>query len=218
MKRKYLGDSLDHVKRTVIAGCEEAGAAGVHVLPMVTDDPTWPPDDPAWDSYAWLLGLDRKFLRNVGLPFAFVRDRSLKPKEQKARWISVREAYFAAAGGFDGDLFLDPDTGLAFGGVEAAYLKGRPKPKDPAYVHRHELEKLTAGTDRLVVLYQHKHLGDPEGYLDKAKERLGEKGLESFGYWLTHISIMFISRSAARLKPVRSYFERRLAGGKHRIR
>jgi hypothetical protein len=49
MRREYLGDSLDHPKRTVIAVCAECNEKEMRVLPMVTDAPTWQQDDPAWD-------------------------------------------------------------------------------------------------------------------------------------------------------------------------
>jgi hypothetical protein len=224
MRREYLGDSLDHPKRTVIAACEEYNQTEMRVLPMVTDEPTWVQGDPAWECYAWLLGLVRdstpreELILNKGLPFTFTRDDSLSIRQQRERWLSQRRAYFDSVADYRGDLFLDPDTGLGFQHSETAHKDGRPNRNDHAFVYRRELEQLTKDNDRLLVIYQHKHQGNAAGYLDEAKDLLSESRLTSFGYMLTHISFSFVSRSGDRLARLQQYFEKKLRGAPERIK
>jgi hypothetical protein len=218
MRREWLGDTFDHIKGSVIATCEESVARDIHVLPMVTDDPPWPTSDPAWDCYGWVVCRGPILILNKNMPFAFVRDTTLSLRQQYDRWLTIRQAYFANVKDFRGDLFLDPDTGIAFPDVEDAYSKGRPKKNDHAYIHRHELVEMTQGNERLLIVYQHKHQGNPLGYLEATKKRLEESGLHSFGYSLTHASMVFICRSTERLRQLQQHFENKLRGAPTRIK
>src|SRR5438874_31371 len=100
MRREYLGDSLDHPKRTVIAACEECNQTEIRALPMVTDAPTWDQNDPAWECYAWLLGLVKdsvprnESILNKGLPFTFTRDGVIPVRQQRESWLAQRRHYF----------------------------------------------------------------------------------------------------------------------------
>lgn len=58
MRREWLGDTFDHIKGAVISACEESNANDVHVLPMITDSPTWQTKDPAWGSYGWVVRVE----------------------------------------------------------------------------------------------------------------------------------------------------------------
>jgi hypothetical protein len=207
MRREWLGDTFDHIKGSVIRTCEESIAKDIHVLPMVTDSPLWPDTDPAWDCYAWVVSRDKDAILNKNESFAFLRDARLRLRQQYDNWLALRQHYFENLQRFTGDLFLDPDTGIAFQDVEAAYHRGRPKRHDHAYVHRRELEQLTKDNERLLIVYQHKHQGNPLGYLAATKERLKQSGLNSFGYSLTHASMIFICRSSARLAALSAWLE-----------
>ncbi len=235
MKREWLGDILDHVKGSVIKACEDGNAKDVHVLPMITDRSPSAQDDPAWNCYAWVMGRDArrnpKVFLNRDRPFAFIR-----AEVSNADWLALRQDYIRRANAsFTGDLFLDPDTGIASPDVEKAFLKGRPKntvrrtrhgnreTNDHAYIHRAELASLTEGTDRFLIVYQHKHQGNAD-YLAATLERVGQirlsggQYLSCFGYSLTHASTIFICRSPARLEELRNHLEGKLKGAPNRIK
>jgi hypothetical protein len=116
-----------------------------------------------------------------------------------------------------GDLFLDPDTGLGFPSAEAAHNEGRPLANDHAFVYRSELARLIGNSNRLIVVYQHKHQGQPNEYISTAKVLLNELGLASFAYSLTHISFLFLSRPGDRLTRLQRFFEQKLRGAPDRI-
>lgn len=126
MNLEYLGDALDHWKGSLFEYLQsERVVRGLVVDPLYTDGDQWTDDDFAL--YACLL--------------------RIKPKQiirHKAS-LADRASYFAEIRQ-NGDLFLDPDTGIATNGASpiAKYVK----PTEVATL-------LQSCGSRLVAIYQH---------------------------------------------------------------
>jgi hypothetical protein len=126
MNLEYLGDALDHWKGSLFEYLQAERVVRDFVVdPMATDADKWTEDD--FGLYACLLRIK---LEQIIRHKAFVTDRS---------------SYFAEIGQ-NGDLFLDPDTGIATDGASpiAKYVK----PRDVVAL-------LQSPSDRLVAIYQH---------------------------------------------------------------
>jgi len=105
MRLQFLGDALDHWKGALFQHlCSENLLKDLHVEPMITDSRIWTPKE--LNTYARLLQLknteriihsDRTFTRTY--PDYF---KSIK---------------------YSGDLFLDPDTGIATGKAYRKHIK-----------------------------------------------------------------------------------------------
>jgi hypothetical protein len=118
----FLGDALDHWKGSLFESLQQNSIVkGFAVDPMARDLPEWKPDDFAL--FAKLLRVDRSQIVSHHRP------------------LSDRGGYFGELE-HRGDLFLDPDTGIA---------TGRPSLN---YVSPMEIANLLEPADRLLVVYQ----------------------------------------------------------------
>ena len=124
MNPDHLGDALDHWKADLLGRLLEAGVVrDLGVVGMFTG--------------AWTTEAVAAYSRLLRVPDLVLRDRSFPGKSRKAYWRDLDEAWP------DGDLFLDPDTGIA----------AHPSPR---HVTVDEIRALTQGSDRLVIVYQHR--------------------------------------------------------------
>ena len=128
MNRTFLGDALDHWKGSLIRQLQDEGLVrNLAVDPMLTDAKKWSDDEVA--TYARLLHVRR----------GQVLSRS-------ARLAESRTEHFKKAGQHQGDIFLDPDTGIRTGRVKAP----------ERYVATGEIgELLSLVPERLLMVYQH---------------------------------------------------------------
>jgi len=126
MNLRYLGDALDHWKGSLFSILAERELLNdLAVDPMATDQSAWRAED--FELYAMLLRIaSTRVLRHQ-------------------RTLAARSAYFAEIR-HSGDIFLDPDTGIATGAVKA-----KVQYVEPADVCR----LLFSGMNRAVVVYQH---------------------------------------------------------------
>jgi hypothetical protein len=126
MKLEYLGDALDHWKGSLFEYLKAEGTLNeLAVDPMATDRDSWKEGD--LQIYARLLHVERHLI----IP-------------HRAR-LADREQYFAEIT-HNGDLFLDPDTGIATSHTSQA----------EKYVRRKELAALLRHPEsRVVIVYQH---------------------------------------------------------------
>jgi hypothetical protein len=124
---QYLGDALDHWKGSLFEHLQNANLlTDFHVDPMASDADLWEDED-------------RRLFAHL------LRIRPLQIVPHAASLSTNRQAYLAEIA-HTGDLFLDPDTGIATRRV-SNYDK---------YVTPHELLKLLdPARQRLVVVYQH---------------------------------------------------------------
>lgn len=125
MNLAFLGDALDHWKGSLFESLDRAGV--IHnfaVDPMASDLAVWQPGD--FSLFAQLLRIDRSQI--------VVHQADL----------SDRRRYFGEIT-HPGDLFLDPDTGVATGTRGASRKHITPS----------ELARLMSPSDRVIAVYQH---------------------------------------------------------------
>ncbi len=121
----FLGDAYDYWKGSLLNHLQRSGLLiNLTIDAMATEPPSWQEED--WTLYASLLNV--------------AHDRVLKHREL----LSVQRANYFQEIPVEGDLFLDPDTGLVTGRVKKA----------ERYVYPRELVRLVEGS-RVVCVYQH---------------------------------------------------------------
>jgi hypothetical protein len=155
------------------------GLRNVHVLPMITDAPlreAWRHEH--FDLYASLLSV--------------IRDRILRQDMEFTA--DTRNRYFTVSDEV-GDIFADPDTG-----VEPRARAGT------GHIRRREIAALLPqGSSRIVLVYQHSYReGDYAAEtLDRIRTDHCLLGCQAFAYKGGSVSMVFISRDAARLEQLR---------------
>ncbi len=182
MNTAFLGDALDHWKGSLFESLQNAGVLmGFGVDPMASDLREWEQED--FDLYARLLRVElHQILQHeIGITGA-------------------RHEYFQSVLKHAGDLFLDPDIGVATGRV-----------RDPEHVMPVEIGHLLhSGTKRIVALYQHvrgrrvAHRVDE--VLGAIREQIGEFGWSS--YESGSVAMLFLSRDCDRAAAVSEHFRR----------
>ena len=125
MNSKYLGDALDHWKGSLISALSQKKLIrNIVVEPMITDATAWLRED--LNTYKRLLNLDST--------------RSIC--HGNSTFLGKRDKYFTKLLKV-GDVFLDPDTGIATGDASKVHIKIS------------ELGKLIIDSDRVLMVYQH---------------------------------------------------------------
>jgi len=174
----FLGDALDHWKGSLFESLQQAGVVrDFAVDPMASDGDAWQPED--FSVLARLLRIDRSRLisHHVGL--------------------SSREQYFEEIA-HRGDLFVDPDTGVATGKVK----------KLESYIKPVEIAQLLEVPDRLLVVYQHVRAQPVCERVDAVCRKLQET--TSRFHWCSYesgtVAMMFLARAKKRTAPVATHF------------
>ncbi len=179
MNLAFLGDALDHWKGSLFESLHGAGVLqNFAVDAMASDAEAWRPEDGAL--LARLLRVEqRQVIRHTAS-------------------LLSREAYFAEID-HRGDLFLDPDTGVATGPV-----------KEPErYVKPEEVKNLLAtAPDRLLVVYQHVRAQRPSDRVDAVlaslRAQAGDFAWSS--YESGTVAMLFLSRKEERACAVADHF------------
>ena len=189
MNSSYLGDALDHWKGALFSYLlEEKALNDLAADPMLTD-----PD-------AWMLDDYRLYARLLNLPGdkVLVHSRSLRD----------RGAYFGEIM-HAGDIFLDPDVGIATHGVRRL----------EQYVEVVDVVRLLfSGLNRMVVVYQHVRGKTVTDRVDKVVSKLPDSL-----FWVSYesgtVAMLFISLAPWRTDHVARSL-RKLLGrhAEHRIR
>jgi hypothetical protein len=183
---KYLGDALDHWKGSLLSLLRGGNAlSNFAVDPMASDLTSWGPDD------------CEVFMR-------LMRITSSELIRHQAS-LNNRTAYFREIS-HAGDLFLDPDTGVATGRVE----------NQRCYVFPSEVGWiLDASRGRLLAIYQHVRAQKVTLRVDQVLETL-KGSIGNFG-WCSYESgsaaMLFFSRDADRTMSVEDCFRNFL--GRH---
>ncbi|MGD1021021.1 MAG: hypothetical protein ABSA12_17075 [Verrucomicrobiia bacterium] len=179
MNRKYLGDALDHWKGSLFE-CLQASSVlrDFAVDPMATDLPDWQPQD---------FSLLAKLLR-------------VNPNQiiQHEHGLRERSKYFGELS-HAGDLFLDPDTGIATGSVTNLAQYVRPK----------EIGDLIAkSAGRLVAVYQHVRAQRVNVRVNAVLAALSAQA--SLSGWCSYesgtVAMLFLARDLQRVDAVRRTF------------
>jgi hypothetical protein len=176
---RHLGDALDHWKGSVIGDLEGA-LHRLHVVPMFTDIDVAQWTEPRLRLYADLLRIDSERILCAGQQFTN----------------GGRTAYIAEANRTDAehDLFIDPDTGIE-----------PPGDSDHRHLRRNDLATfLLNRSDRLALVYQHSRREDnwTAATLRWVLAHPPLTGCHATAYWAGAVSMIFISRSQARLSRV----------------
>lgn len=185
MNLKYIGDALDHWKGSLFEGLQLSGVLrSLAVDPMATDGSEWRPAD------------RRLFARLLRIPVsALIRHRAL---------LTDRGRYFEEIQ-HPGDLFLDPDTGIATGRVT------------PQHVRPDEVVRLLEQRPgRVIAVYQHVRA-------QRVRDRVAEvcKAVSRHGacHWASYesgtVAMLFFSRDRRRVLRIAAYFRRQL--GEHAV-
>ena len=175
MNLDFLGDALDHWKGSLFESLQAKRVLREFAVdPMATDLPRWKPED--FSLYARLLRIEPCGILKHSIP------------------LSVREAYFGEIR-HSGDIFLDPDTGVATGKCSAKHIS-------PA-----EIAKLLR-TDRLVAVYQHVRAQRVADRVDAVCAAVQNKVPNV--YWCSYesgtVAMIFLAFSQERVAEVRNHF------------
>lgn len=191
MNLRYLGDALDHWKGSLFEFLRANNALdNFAVDPVATDLPDWREDDFAL------------FARLLRVP----RDRILTHRFPARE----RQRYFGEIK-HKGDIFLDPDVGVATGRVR---IRER-------YVYPEDVWRLlTSGLNRLVIVYQHVRGARTVARVDRVIGRMGGSGLLSWcSYESGTVAMVFLSLAPHRIRDINNAFRTMLgAHGNGRIR
>jgi hypothetical protein len=181
----FLGDALDHWKGSLFESLQQDRIVDrLAVDPMASDPSSWRDED--FQLFARLL--------RVG-PHQVIQHQAS---------LVQRRRYFEEIT-HEGDLFLDPDTGVATGRV------ARPE----QYVMPSEMTGLLHAASRMVVVYQQVRAQRVRARVDAVLSALaattGRAGWCS--YESGTVALLFLSRTAARTSMVADHFRAML--GRH---
>ena len=183
LRREFIGDALDHWKGSLIRFLEsESLLENLAVVPMITDDLPWGDAD---------ISLYSRLLNAIGNKRILLSVKSFSGE---------RRNYFTAVR-HTGDLFLDPDTGIATGAanrqhVEAADLK--------------LLADLDERRRRLLIIYQH---ASREDFRKRVKVIAGHvlnqvNRIHCTTYEGRQVAMLFFLYSGQRITEVNRAFQR----------
>jgi len=180
MNLKYLGDALDHWKGSVFEGLQRVGVLdNLRIDAMASDAKAWRPED--WHLFARLLRVESDQIVKHAV--------TLKDD---------RQLYFDEVAD-DGDLFLDPDTGIKTGPVKD---RGQ-------YLLPTELFALmNADATRVVAVYQHIRAARTRDRVEVVLRCLRSYHERFFctSYESGTVALLFFSGKRARITVISEYF------------
>ncbi len=193
MNLKYLGDALDHWKGALFGKLQESGLLRRFAVDlMATDLEPWSADD-----------------RRLYCSLVHVENHQLV--EHRADLAQARHSYFDEIA-HDGDLFLDPDTGVATGHVAVP----------TQYVFPGELRDLfIRAEDRVVTVYQHIRARRPEQRIAEVLAAIRSSGsrFTCTSYHSATVAMLFLAPQRVRIEAIADYFQGLLgAHSEQRIR
>ena len=180
MNRTFLGDALDHWKGSLFESLRKSKLLkDFAVDPMASDWSDWQPRDKS--AFAHLLRIDESQLISPEVGLLGRRKQHFDEIEHK------------------GDLFLDPDTGIATGNVKNMNQ----------YVRSEEIEMLLRDFSRLLAVYQHVSRQQVRDRVDAVCSKLN-KDIDGV-YWSSYesatVAMLFLSRSHQRVDEVAEHFK-----------
>jgi hypothetical protein len=180
MNLQFLGDVFDHWKGSLIEELSRARLLrDLSVDPMATDESDWLPSD--FVIYARLLGI---------APQDVLRHEA---------GIAVNRASYMAEITHEGDLFLDPDTGIT---------SGKRKPRYPLkYLYPAELHHFISVPQRVVAVFQHAGRQRTHQRLEILMHKIKSTGSEfaCCSYESVHAAILFFSQDSRRIIHIRNH-------------
>ena len=187
MNLGFLGDALDYWKGSLFFRLQREGILiDFLVDPMLTDPENWHASD--FRLYADLLQ---------------IRPGQILQHRRKLR--GEREQYFAEVT-HTGDLFLDPDTGVAL--RYAGHIE--------KYIRVSEIRQLVGGSlPRILCIYQHIRAKKTRDRVRELISALAKSGTKIYccSYETPTVAMLFISVRQNRIEPLNEYFKNYL--GRH---
>ena len=184
MNTKYIGDAFDHWKGSMISLLAfDSLLRNVIVEPMITDQSPWNLDEK--DTYRRLLRLQETDIV-IHADSTFIGDRN---------------KYFDEIPK-DGDVFLDPDTGIATGKSSRQHVKIS------------EIAELCDNSDRIVMIYQHSARGDFHNRLQIISKRLLSEipQITVMLYKCGFVALIFVSKEIKRMNKLHDFLRFYLKG------
>jgi hypothetical protein len=179
MNLLYLGDALDHWKGSLFDGLQRAGLLNDFRVDALASDPDmWNEDH--YKLYSQLLRIEP--------------DQVVRHKEH----LTNRDGYFREIPN-RGDLFLDPDTGIATCEVK----------KKTQYLFPHEIHALLSADDkRVLVVYQHVRAQSVAGRVYNVMTALTQSPgpFWSCSYQSATVAMLFLSRSNGRIDKICAFY------------
>jgi len=177
---KFLGDAMDHWKGSLFESLQRAGVLHrLAVDPMASDSAMWTQDD--FTLYAQLL--------HVKLSQLVPHDADLG---------ADRHRYFNEIS-HTGDLFLDPDTGIATGHVK----------EQVKYITPSEIRDLLHMTrDRLLIAYQHVRAQPSAKRVNSVLQVLRQHAgpLHWCSYESSTVAMIFVAQQGTRTAAITEHF------------
>ncbi|MGH8679536.1 MAG: hypothetical protein ACREUQ_14445 [Burkholderiales bacterium] len=185
MNLKFLGDALDHWKGSLFESLQKRGILkNFAVDPMASDLAAWEPDD--FTLFSTLLRIDRSQIVPHNCTLA----------DRKNYFAEIRHL---------GDLFLDPDTGVATGKRGAS----------AHHVAASEIAALVGSSDRLLGIYQHVRAQPVSERVDAVCRVIRNEMPK--GQWCSYesgtVAMIFIAQKPERVAGVAEHFSELL--GRH---
>lgn len=187
MNLSFLGDALDHWKGSLFESLQQADVLREFAVDAMASD--WQ----AWQRKDRIL---------------FARLLRIQESQliQHAGNLSNRQQYFDEIT-HAGDLFLDPDTGIATGRVKRIIQ----------YVQPTEIARLLHGSDRILAVYQHVRARHVSVRVDAVSQaiRSAVGDCQWTSYESGTVAMIFLSRSRRRTAAVAAHFAKLL--GRHSV-
>ncbi|MBI3663388.1 MAG: hypothetical protein HY234_10110 [Acidobacteria bacterium] len=178
MNLEFLGDALDHWKGALFASLQkEKVLRDFAADPMATDQDSWRKED--CELYARLLRIKQSQVIRHKVP------------------LQERAKYFGEIA-HKGDLFLDPDTGVATGRVKQKHINA------------FEVKKLLdTSANRLLAIYQHGDRSKPiQRRVEEITATTGKvvRPLSWCSYEAAMVAMLFLSLQRERIEQVAQHF------------
>lgn len=191
MNINHLGDAYDHWKGSIIKILNESrNIQNLAVEPMFTDKKTW--GQVNVQTYARLLNLWPNDIQHTNLP-------------TWKQWKGRRNLYFKEIR-YNGDLFIDPDTGIGTNGRK--------------YIRVDEIGNLL-DKKRVLMIYQHfaHKTFENQCRIIRNKIRQIRKQATYCVYQCGQVAMIFISRNNGRIRAIEKVLKAHLCGtAERRIR
>jgi hypothetical protein len=213
MDSKHLGDAFDHWKGAIIQLLEPK-LQNLAAVPMITNERGWGKQEQKLSTYSRLLNIDEELI--------FQSNRKFRGHMDNDRYSQVidhftshtdKNHYFQQVN-YSGDLFLDPDTGLAFSPFT---YKGN------KHVTPNEIKCLLDKDNknvRVIMVYQQSRQGqkksEEQNYLEKiikyALAQIGSQNSPCYActYCCSQVSMLFFSKNKGRIVQIKQYLRKEL--------
>jgi len=187
MNSEFLGDALDHWKGSIISILSDRQLLhNIAVEPMISDVNCWSKED--LQTYRRLLKLE-----------------STNPIcHELTTFIGNRDDYLGGVSR-DGDVFIDPDTGIATGNASRKHIKV----SELSSLLRNALKH-----DRVLMVYQHSARGSFHSRLDEVGHMVtnGIPGVHYTVYECGRVAMFFISMNNERIQAIQAALIKYLNG------